>query len=62
MQAGNWIRIGVNMCSSVVDSYSPDANTTAFDSQRLTWFQKRELKKAIAGTLASLDEVFSQVM
>jgi hypothetical protein len=62
MKAGNWIRIGVGVWPGFVERYCLDANNINFDSQSLTRSQRRELNKAIDGTLASLDAFFGEVV
>jgi hypothetical protein len=62
MQSGNLIRVASNIWPGVVANYYPDANKTTFDSARLNWFQRRELRKAIDETVASLDVLFSGAM
>jgi len=60
MQAGNLIRIEAAIEPGIVQLCCPDANKTPLDSQ-LSWFQKREVRKAIDATLDSLDTLFGQV-
>jgi hypothetical protein len=62
MKAGRLIRIGVDVWPGFVERYCPDVRTTSFDSQTLTRSERRELRKAIDSALASLDELFGQVM
>ncbi len=60
MQSGNWIRVASNIWPGVVADYYPEAHKTTFDSEPLNWLKRRQLRKAIDETVASLDVLFNE--